>query len=155
MALDRPNSAYGEAIRTLRTALLLSRVDNPPKTVLVTSSIPGEGKTSIALTWDQIREMSDAGADIQSHSLTHPYLTKRRHGSMSDAQYASWLRAELSESKRILEKESGKKVQFLAYPYGDYDASVAEASARAGYTAALTCDFAVPGRRFHLGCGAV
>jgi len=110
-----------------------------PFTVFIYPNIIG--KTSNALTWEQIREMSNAGVDIQSHALTHPFLTKRKHRSMSDEQYANWLRRELAESKRILEKESGKKVQFLAYPYGDYDDRVAEAAGKAGYTAALTCDF--------------
>jgi capsular exopolysaccharide synthesis family protein len=41
-------SATGEAYRILRTALLLSRAGAPPKTVLVTSALPGEGKTSTA-----------------------------------------------------------------------------------------------------------
>jgi peptidoglycan/xylan/chitin deacetylase (PgdA/CDA1 family) len=110
-----------------------------PFTVFIYPNIIG--KTSNALTWEQIREMSDAGVDIQSHALTHPFLTKRKHRSMGDAQYGEWLRKELAESKRILEKEAGKKVQFIAYPYGDYDDRVAAAAAKAGYTAALTCDF--------------
>ncbi|HYK02767.1 MAG TPA: polysaccharide deacetylase family protein [Thermoanaerobaculia bacterium] len=110
-----------------------------PFTVFIYPNIIG--KTSNALTWAQIREMSNAGVDIQSHALTHPFLTKRKHRSMSDEQYASWLARELAESKRILEKEAGKKVQFIAYPYGDYDDRVAEAAGKAGYTAALTCDF--------------
>ncbi|MEJ6401963.1 GumC family protein [Yoonia sp. 2307UL14-13] len=48
---DKPNSAAAEAIRNLRTSLLLSNLDNPPKVIMSTSSIPGEGKTtqSIAL----------------------------------------------------------------------------------------------------------
>lgn len=78
VALDRPNSAYGEAIRTLRTALLLSRVDNPPKTVLVTSSIPGEGKTSIALSLAATAARSAQKAIIIDcdlrHSTLHAYL---------------------------------------------------------------------------------
>jgi len=41
-------SATGEAYRILRTALLLSRAGAPPKTVLVTSALPEEGKTSTA-----------------------------------------------------------------------------------------------------------
>ena len=49
IAVERPNSAYGEAIRTLRTGLLLSRADQPPRSVIVTSSVPGEGKTATAL----------------------------------------------------------------------------------------------------------
>jgi peptidoglycan/xylan/chitin deacetylase (PgdA/CDA1 family) len=110
-----------------------------PFTVFIYPNIIGN--TSNALTWEQIREMSDAGVDIQSHALSHPYLTRRKHQSMSDAAYAEWLRKELTESKRVLEKRTGKKVEFLAYPYGDYDTHVAAASGKAGYSAALTCDF--------------
>jgi capsular exopolysaccharide synthesis family protein len=47
--LDKPNSSFSEAIRTIRTGLLLSSVDHPPRSVLVTSSVPGEGKTTTAL----------------------------------------------------------------------------------------------------------
>lgn len=110
-----------------------------PFTVFIYPNIIG--KTSNALTWAQIKEMADAGVDIQSHALTHPFLTHRKHRSMSEQRYNEWLYRELAESKRILEKHSGKKVQFLAYPYGDYDDKVAAMAKRAGYTAALTCDF--------------
>lgn len=129
---DGWRSAYTEAFPELQKRKF-------PFTVFIYPNIIG--KTSNALTWEQIREMANAGVDIQSHALTHPFLTKRKHRSMSDDQYAAWLRRELAESKRILEKESGKKVQFLAYPYGDYDDRVAQAAGKAGYTAALTCDF--------------
>jgi peptidoglycan/xylan/chitin deacetylase (PgdA/CDA1 family) len=98
-------------------------------------------KTAYALTWKQVREMSDDGVDIQSHSMTHPFLTRRRHGSMGPSKYGSWLESQLVESRKILEAKTGKKVRYLAYPYGDYDATVADASKRAGYSAALTCDF--------------
>lgn len=49
---DKPTSAAAEAIRNLRTSILLSDLDHPPKIIMSTSSIPGEGKTtqSIALT---------------------------------------------------------------------------------------------------------
>jgi peptidoglycan/xylan/chitin deacetylase (PgdA/CDA1 family) len=112
---------------------------NFPFTVFVYPKIIGQ--TSHALSWKQVKEMADAGVDIQSHSLSHPFLTQRRHESFGDAQYEVWLQRELSESKRILERETGHKVSFLAYPYGDYDHHLAAAVARAGYAAALTCDF--------------
>src|SRR5687767_9641835 len=57
-----------------------------PFTVFIYPNIIG--KTANALSWKQIREMSDAGVDIQSHSLTHPYLTKRHHRSKSDKNYS-------------------------------------------------------------------
>ncbi|HEX9164202.1 MAG TPA: polysaccharide deacetylase family protein [Thermoanaerobaculia bacterium] len=99
------------------------------------------GKTTISLTWEQVREMSRNGGDIESHSYSHPFLTRRRHVSMDDGAYATWLRRELVESKRLLETHIGKSVDFLAYPYGDYDHYLVHSVQRAGYAAALTCDF--------------
>jgi peptidoglycan/xylan/chitin deacetylase (PgdA/CDA1 family) len=98
-------------------------------------------KTPIALSWKQVREMSDAGVDIQSHSLSHPFLTRRKHRGWDDETYAKWLRKELRESRRLIEKETGRPVKFIAYPYGDFDDVVAKQTAAAGYDAALTCIF--------------
>ncbi len=98
-------------------------------------------KTTISLTWGQIREMQAAGADIQSHTFSHPYLTRRRNPTLADEEYATWLRRELLESKRIIEKETGHPVEFLAYPYGDFDSRVIANVAKAGYAAALTCEY--------------
>lgn len=50
---QRPTSAAAEAIRNLRTSLLLSNVDHPPKVIAITSSIPGEGKTTMSLALAQ------------------------------------------------------------------------------------------------------
>ena len=49
--LAKPTSAAAGAIRNMRTSILLSNVDTPPKVIMLTSSVPGEGKTlqSIAL----------------------------------------------------------------------------------------------------------
>jgi len=41
-----PRSKAAEAYRGLRTALLLSKAEAPPRTILVTSSLPGEGKST-------------------------------------------------------------------------------------------------------------
>src|SRR6185369_11326884 len=68
-----------------------------PFTVFIYPKIIGQ--TSNALTWSQIKEMAEAGVDIQSHSLSHPYLTKRRHVSLDDAGYEKWVSNELKESK--------------------------------------------------------
>ena len=48
VVVKRPTSQYSEAIRSIRTALRYSDVDNPPKVVLITSSLAGEGKTVFA-----------------------------------------------------------------------------------------------------------
>ena len=46
--LADPASPYSEELRGLRTAILLARGGSPPRTILVTSSISGEGKSTLA-----------------------------------------------------------------------------------------------------------
>ncbi len=52
--LDRPLSAYAEAIRSIHTNLMLSDVDARPRVVLVTSALPGEGKSTMAMSLAQM-----------------------------------------------------------------------------------------------------
>jgi capsular exopolysaccharide synthesis family protein len=47
--LRAPRSHISEAYRTLRTALLLSKIDNPPKVMLIMSGSPVEGKSTTCL----------------------------------------------------------------------------------------------------------
>lgn len=42
------DKSFTESIRTIRTGVVLSGLDNPHKVLVVTSSIPGEGKSSVA-----------------------------------------------------------------------------------------------------------
>jgi capsular exopolysaccharide synthesis family protein len=46
---DRENSAIAEAFRKLRTNLQFLSVDNPPRVIVVTSSMPSEGKSTTAI----------------------------------------------------------------------------------------------------------
>ncbi len=47
--LRNPKSNAAEAYRGLRSALLLSSIDKPPQTIILTSAFPGEGKTTTAV----------------------------------------------------------------------------------------------------------
>lgn len=87
-ALARPNSTYGEAIRSVRTGLMLSSVDKPPRTILVTSSIPGEGKTSTALSIAITAAKSGQrvcilDCDLRNSSL-HVYMDVPNQRGLSD-----------------------------------------------------------------------
>ncbi len=46
--LERPHSDFAEAIRTIRSGLVLAKTASPPRVILVTSSVHGEGKTTVA-----------------------------------------------------------------------------------------------------------
>ncbi|HEX6144001.1 MAG TPA: Wzz/FepE/Etk N-terminal domain-containing protein [Geminicoccaceae bacterium] len=47
---EGPDGAFGEAIRALRTSLAMIGTAGPPRSVLMTSSVPGEGKTTLSLS---------------------------------------------------------------------------------------------------------
>lgn len=47
---DKPNSVFAEAVRNLRTSILMVNPDKEPQVILVTSAIPGEGKTTLSLS---------------------------------------------------------------------------------------------------------
>lgn len=48
VAMESPDSIFTEAVRSLRTAILLWRSETPPKVLLITSSIAGEGKSGVS-----------------------------------------------------------------------------------------------------------
>jgi polysaccharide biosynthesis transport protein len=52
--LHRPTSTYAEAIRTVHTNLMLTDVDQRARVVLVTSSLPGEGKSTTVASLAQM-----------------------------------------------------------------------------------------------------
>jgi capsular exopolysaccharide synthesis family protein len=49
VSLNNPKSHAAEAYRGLRSSLLLSSIDIPPRVIVVTSAFPGEGKTTTAV----------------------------------------------------------------------------------------------------------
>jgi succinoglycan biosynthesis transport protein ExoP len=46
----KPLSRYSESMRALRSGIQMTDVDHPPKVIQVTSTVPDEGKTTIALS---------------------------------------------------------------------------------------------------------
>ena len=74
--LERPASSFAEALRTIHTGLLLSDVDNPPKTVLITSSLPGEGKSTVAISLARMLARSGQKVLVIDADLRRPRLHK-------------------------------------------------------------------------------
>jgi succinoglycan biosynthesis transport protein ExoP len=70
--LDRPLSAYAEAIRSIHTNLMLSDVDRRPRVVLVTSALPGEGKSTMAMSLAQTVARSGQRVIVIDGDLRRP-----------------------------------------------------------------------------------
>jgi succinoglycan biosynthesis transport protein ExoP len=50
---NKPQSSFSEAVKTIRTGMVLSGIDNPHKITIVTSTCPGEGKSTVSLNLTQ------------------------------------------------------------------------------------------------------
>jgi exopolysaccharide transport family protein len=73
--LDHPLSPFTEAIRSLRMGLRYANLDNPSKVVLITSSLPGEGKSTIASNLAQHAANTGEKVLLIDMDLRHPALT--------------------------------------------------------------------------------
>ncbi len=83
--LDTPTSPYAEAIRSLHTGLMMTGIERAPKTILITSALPGEGKTAISLSLARL--MASCGkrvvmidCDLRRSSLSRAFGAQRGAG---------------------------------------------------------------------------
>ncbi len=76
-ALTDPRSQYTEAVRALRTSLLLSGQGAPPKVVLITSSVAGEGKSMLSLNLAALFAQQGKKALLIDADLRRPSLHRK------------------------------------------------------------------------------
>src|SRR5438552_274826 len=103
-----------------------------------------------AITWEQLADMRDNGADIEAHTATHQDLReghaitviepggKRSRKKLTGADYEKWVQNEVVGCKELLEKRLGIKVNCFAVPFGNYNEHVKELARTAGYEAMFT-----------------
>ncbi|HZI20747.1 MAG TPA: polysaccharide biosynthesis tyrosine autokinase [Pyrinomonadaceae bacterium] len=72
--IEDVRSPVTEAYRHLRTSLLLSSAGQPPRTVLVTSSQPSEGKTTTAVNTAMMLAQTDADVLLLDCDLRRPRI---------------------------------------------------------------------------------
>jgi succinoglycan biosynthesis transport protein ExoP len=75
--LNQPKSQFTEAIRALRTSLLLATADHPPKYILFTSATPSEGKTTSASNLAVVLAQSDSRVLLIDADLRRPNVHHR------------------------------------------------------------------------------
>lgn len=82
-----------------------------------------------SMNWEELKELLENEMEIGSHSMTHSDL---RHLSSASLKY------EIQNSKIILEKNLGRKINVFAYPYGAFDTKTIEAVKESNYLMART-----------------
>jgi capsular exopolysaccharide synthesis family protein len=85
---DNPQGLFSESLRTVRTGVLLSGLDNPHKVIMVTSSVPGEGKTTVSATVaETLAEMHKVlliDADMRRPTVRNLFDIDKSHPGLSD-----------------------------------------------------------------------
>ena len=74
--LQKPLSAFSESLRSLRSALALSDIDNPPRVILFTSALPNEGKTTTAISFARAAAHAGLRVLLIDCDLRHPSIHK-------------------------------------------------------------------------------
>lgn len=80
---------------------------NFPATFFITTGYIGS--SPLFMSWKQVKELSERGYEVGSHTVTHRNLAAMEKREV-------W--REVVGSKRILEKKLGKEISLFAYPFG-------------------------------------
>ena len=81
------------------------------------------------MSWQQVKELRQAGHGIGSHTANHPLLSTL----LSQDEQVQ----ELKQSKKAIENKLGGTINTIAYPNGDYNESTIKAAKQAGYNYGL------------------
>jgi polysaccharide biosynthesis transport protein len=74
--VKKPLSRFSEAIRAVRVGVSLSNVDAPPKLVLITSSVPGEGKSTFSSAFATSAAATGQRVLLIDGDMRHPSTSK-------------------------------------------------------------------------------
>lgn len=75
-------SPFAESIRALRSTLLIARSGTPPKVIMVTSSQPGEGKSTISLNLAACLSQYQKRVLFVEADMRRPVLERRQHSRL-------------------------------------------------------------------------
>jgi len=94
-------------------------------------------KTHECLTWDEVRELHQAGIEFGSHTVNHPELVHLAWGEVEK---------EVRDSKTEIEQRLGVRVTSFAYPYAfpranrDFASRLGQLLRETGYECCVTTD---------------
>jgi peptidoglycan/xylan/chitin deacetylase (PgdA/CDA1 family) len=120
--------------RCRRAAAALKKLSDTDRQAVVATlqeqlDLQAHGTTTSSLTWEQARQMCQAGMQVGAHSVSHAILTSQSQERARD---------EVTSSLQGVSRRLGMPVEAFAYPNGDTNDSVTSIVQQAGGTVAFT-----------------
>jgi polysaccharide biosynthesis transport protein len=117
--LAMPLSRLSESVRTLRSGIQMADVDSPPKVIQLTSTVPSEGKTTIALSLATSAAASGLkvliiDADLRHSSITRHYRLEKKKGLVDilvEETNSVWDALEFNQAARMWILPAGSKTR--------------------------------------------
>lgn len=149
---------------------ILKEYGYPAVNFVIVSTIDDRTKPGTPkLTFDQMREMQQAGMSFMSHTFDmHRYGAVNEHGNEAPvmsklnydkqnkkmetkAEYVERLKKDLLRAEDRLKSELGNKVSALAFPYGAYNEAVLELTKAVGIPITFTTKEGINSKLHHNG----
>lgn len=123
---------FDDAYRSiLDQAIPLLQDRNWPYTIFVNTLAVDRGYSNY-LSWNELRELREAGAEIGNHSQGHAHLVRRLQGE-TEAQWRTRITEDIQAAGKRLQKEVGGDNNLFAYPYGEHTPELQQIVGELGY----------------------
>ncbi|WP_448873283.1 GumC family protein [Desulfobulbus propionicus] len=114
-AIQKPFSSFSESLRAIRNAIHLVNVDRPPKTIMVTSSLPSEGKSTFCGALGRLAAASGAKVLLIDADLRRPSLHKMFKNLQSEIKIEDVLQHDMPPTDAIVQDPESKLYIMFAH----------------------------------------
>jgi succinoglycan biosynthesis transport protein ExoP len=111
--VDGPATPFAEALRALRTKLLHSRNPAPPEVILVTSSVPGEGKTTVSVNLAALLARSGKRVLLVEADMRNPSFNQTSMSLRDSSAELSVLLTDAENKLACMPMKSGSGMEVL------------------------------------------
>ncbi|MBV8061243.1 MAG: polysaccharide biosynthesis tyrosine autokinase [Alphaproteobacteria bacterium] len=108
--MKKPMSIFAESIRSVRAAIHFSNVDKPPRTIVITSTMPGEGKTMFSTSLARLQAKAGHKVILIDADMRRPRLHSIMSLDKTKPDLAKLLAGEATLEEALQKDTSGVDV---------------------------------------------
>ncbi len=103
---------------------------NIPYTVFINPAEIGQRRDQ--LTWEQVKSMQQDGVIFANHTLDHLHMLNREEGE-TEQQWLKRVVNNVEQAEKMIKDKTGRSLRYLAYPFGEYNRTLATHLQQKGY----------------------